>query len=67
MTKNTPEALQQLAENLLVALEQNYDCSEWDCDSCPFALKEVQEDPHFGAHLCGWLLLKSATLKILRK
>ena len=67
MTKNTPEALQQLAENLLVALEQYKDCSEWDCDSCPFYLKEVEEDPRYGLHTCGWFLLKSATSKILRK
>ena len=67
MAKNTPEALQQLAENLLVALEQYQDCSEWECSECPFALKEVEEDAHYGAHMYGWLLLKSATSKILRK
>ena len=67
MSKNTPEALQQLAENLLLALEQNLDCSEWDCDSCPLNLKESEEDPRYGLHTCGWLLLKSATSKILRK
>ena len=67
MTKNTPEALQELAENLLVDLEQNHDCSEWDCTECPFQLKEVEEDPRYGLHQCGWLLLKSATSKILRQ
>ncbi|MDD3898967.1 MAG: hypothetical protein PHE82_08495 [Syntrophomonadaceae bacterium] len=66
MTKNTPEALQKIAENLLADLEQNDDCSEWDCDSCPFGLKEVEEDPRYGAHTCGWLLLKCAASKILR-
>ena len=67
MAKNTPEALQKIAENLLVALEENQDCSEWDCDSCPFCLKEVEEDPRYGLHTFGWFLLKSATSKILRK
>ena len=67
MAKNTPEALQELAENLLNALEQYQDCSEWECSECPFALKEVEEDPRYGLHTCGWLLLKSATSKILRK
>ena len=65
--KTNPEALQQLAETLQVALEQNDDCSEWDCDSCPFHLKEVEEDPRYGLHNCGWFLLKSATSKILKK
>ena len=67
MAKNNPEALQKIAENLLIDLEKTADCSDWECEDCPFRLKEVQEDPDFGAHLCGWLLLKSATLKILRK
>ena len=67
MTKNNPEALQKIAENLLIALEQIQDCSEWECDSCPFRLKELEEDPLYGLHNCGRFLLKSATLKILRK
>ena len=67
MTKNITEELQKLAENLLIDLEKTADCSEQECSECPFALKEVEEDPHYGAHMCGWLLLKSATSKILRK
>jgi len=65
MVKNTPEELQKVAENMLVELIKNYDCYGWDCDSCPFALKELEEDPRYGKHTCGWLLLKSATVKIL--
>lgn len=67
MTKNTPEELQKIAENLLIALEKAADCSLWDCSECPFDLKEPEEDPRYGTHNCGWLLLKSATSKILRK
>jgi len=67
MTKNTPEALQKIAENLLAYLEQNQDCSEWECSECPFRLKEPEEDPRYGIHKCGWLLLKSKASKILRK
>ena len=67
MTKNTPEAMQKLVETLLIDLEKTADCSGWDCFECPFNLKETEEDPHYGRHNCGWLLLKSATSKILRK
>jgi hypothetical protein len=67
MAKNTPEALQELAENLLDVLEQNDDCSKWDCSECPFRLKVTEDDPRYGKHNCGWLLLKSATSKILRQ
>lgn len=67
MTKNTPEAMQKLVETLLIDLEKTADCSEWDCTECPFSLKETEEDPVYGIHNCGWLLLKSATSKILRK
>ena len=66
MTKNTPEQLQKVAEKLLVELLKNDDCSEWECEDCPFHLKELEEDPRYGKHTCGWLLLKSATDKILR-
>lgn len=66
MAKNTPEEMQKVVEKLLIDLKQIQDCSEWDCDSCPFLLKEVEEDPRYGRHNCGWLLLKSATSKILR-
>jgi len=67
MTKNTPEALQKIAETLLIDLEKTADCSEWECSECPFRLKEVEYDSLHGRHNCGWLLLKSATSKILRK
>ena len=67
MTKNTPEELQKVAENLLVELLKNDDCSEWECSECPFKLKEPEYYPRYGLHTCGWLLLKSATSKILRK
>ena len=67
MTENTPEDLQELVETLLVDLELNKDCSDWDCSECPFRLKKSEEDPRYGTHNCGWLLLKSATSKILRK
>jgi hypothetical protein len=66
MTKNTPKALKKIAEKLLVDLEKNNDCSEWDCSECPFRLNEIEEDPRYGLHNCGWFLLKSATSKILR-
>jgi hypothetical protein len=64
---NTPEALQKIVEKLVVDLEQNQDCSEWECEECPFFLTEIVEDPRYGKHTCGWFLLKSATRKILRK
>lgn len=67
MTKNTPENLEEIIVNLLIDLEQNDDCSEWECEECPFRLKEVEDDPRYGLHTCGWFLLKSATRKILRK
>jgi hypothetical protein len=67
MTKNNPEALQKIAETLLIDLEKTADCSEWECSECPFMLKELEDDPRYGRHNCGWLLLKSATSKILRK
>ena len=68
MTKNnTPEALQKIVENLLIDLEQNQDCDNWKCEECPFHLKDVEEDPYYGKHTCGWFLLKSAASKILRK
>ena len=67
MTKNTPEALKKIAEKLLVELYKNDDCDGWPCSECPMRLKEIEEDPRYGTHNCGWLLLKSATSKILRK
>ena len=65
MTKNTSEELQELAKNLLDFLEQNEDCSEWDCSECPFRLKGTEEYPRYGKLKCGWLQLKSVTTKIL--
>jgi hypothetical protein len=67
MTKNTPEAMKKLVENLVVDLYENDDCDNLECEECPFHLKEVEEDPHYGEHTCGWLLLRSATRKIMRK
>ena len=67
MAKNTPEELQKVVENLLIDLEKTDDCSGWDCSECPLYLKELEDDPRYGRHTCGWLLLKSATSKILRK
>ena len=68
MTKNnTPEALQKIVDKLVVDLFKNDDCDNWNCDECPLYLKEVEEDPYYGEHTCGWLLLRSATRKIMRK
>ena len=67
MVQNTPEAMQKVIEKLLIDLEYYQDCTEWDCDSCPLFLKVIEEDPRYGRHNCGWLLLKSATMKILRR
>jgi hypothetical protein len=68
MTKNnTPEAMQKVVEKLVVDLKQIQDCSEWECEECPLWLKHIEEDPRYGKHTCGWLLLKSATSKIMRK
>ena len=64
---NTLEAKQKVVENLLIDLEQNYDCSEWECEECPFFLTEIVEDPRYRRHTCGWFLLKSTASKILRK
>ena len=68
MTKNnTPEALQKIVDKLVVDLFKNDDCDNWECEECPLYLKEVEEDPYYGKHTCGWLLLRSATRKIMRK
>ena len=67
MSRNTPEAMQKLVETLLIDLEKTVDCDGWDCSECPMRLEELEEDPRYGKHTCGWLLLKSATSKILRK
>ena len=67
MTKNTPEAMEEVVEKLLIDLKQHQDCREWECSECPFFLSEREFDPRYGGHYCGWLLLKSVTSKILRK
>jgi len=67
MVKNTPEGLQKIDENLILDLYKNHECDNWKCEECPFHLKEVEEDPYYGKHTCGWLLLRSATRKIMRK
>lgn len=67
LTENITEALQKSAETLIAELEKYNDCSEWDCSECPFRLKEPEDDPRYGQHTCGWILLKSATSKLLRK
>ena len=64
---NTPEALQKIVDKLVVDLFKNDDCDNWECEECPFRLKEVEEDPYYGKHTCGWLLLRSATRKIMTK
>ena len=64
---NTPEALQKIVDKLVVDLFKNDDCDNWECEECPFHLNEIEEDPHYGKHTCGWFLLKSATRKIMRK
>ena len=64
---NTPEALQKIVENLLIDLFKHDGCDNWECEECPLYLKEVEEDPYYGKHTCGWLLLRSATRKIMRK
>ena len=45
MTKNSPEALQKIVENLVIDLEQNQDCSEWECVECPFWIEHIEEEP----------------------
>lgn len=67
MTKNSPEALQQLVEKILTDLEKNENCAGWECYECPLHLKEAVEDSWGDVTQCGWVLLKSATSMILRK
>ena len=67
MTKTTPEALQELVEKLQTDLEQNENCSGWECYECPMHLKEPLVDSWGDVTQCGWILLKSATSMILRK
>ena len=67
MTKNSREAMQEVLEKLRIDLKRIQDCSEWECEECPYFLAEIVEDSRYGRHNCGWLLLKSATSKILRR
>jgi hypothetical protein len=67
MTRNSPESMQRVVEKLLIDLNRYQDCSDWDCEECPYFLNEIVEDSRYGRHNCGWLLLKSATLKITRR
>ena len=64
---NSPEATKKLAETLLADLEEYNASPVRYCSECPFRLKEPEEDPHYGRHICGWLFLKSAITKFLRK
>ncbi len=67
MTKNTPDQMQKIVENLLVDLHKYDDCSLWDCSDCPLHLDEPVVDSWGDDTQCGWLLLKTATWKILRE
>ena len=67
MVKNTPEAMQRVVEKLIIDILLYEDCSDWDCSECPCYLKESVEDPRYGTHNCGWLLLESAIIKILTR
>jgi len=64
---NTLEAKQKVVEKLVVDLEQIQDCSEWECEECPFFITEIVEEPPIWRAYCGWFLLKSLTRKIMRK
>ena len=66
-TKNNPERIRQITENLLTVLYKYADCSGWDCYKCPLRLKEPEEDPRYGIYHCGWIHLVLATSKILEK
>ena len=66
MTKNTPEALQKIVENLLDDLLKHKDCWGWDCSVCPLYLQEPAGTARGNMTRCGWSLLTSATYKILR-
>jgi len=67
MTKNTPEALQKIVENLLLDLCKHWDCWGWDCSDCPLYLSEPVQDCWGNITRCGWLLLATGASKILRK
>lgn len=66
-TKNNPEALQKIVENLLADLLQNHDCSKMSCCDCPLHLRHPVEDSWGAVTQCGWLVLVTASLMILRK
>ena len=65
--KNTPEALKEIAKNLIIDLNKYGDCWAWDCSDCPFQLKEPARDSWGCITQCGWLLLATAAMRILVK
>ena len=65
--KNTPEALKEIAEYIIVNLNKYDDCWGWDCSECPFHLKEPKRDSWGCITQCGWLLLATAAIRILEK
>ena len=67
MTKNTPEALQKIVENLILDLYKHCDCWAWECADCPLYLREPVPDCWGNLTRCGWLLLATASSKILVK
>ena len=66
-TKNNHESSQKITQELLDALEQNIDCSEWDCAKCPYRIEVLVEQPRYGYLNCSWFLLRSSGSKNLRK
>jgi hypothetical protein len=65
--KDTPEALKEIAEYIIVNLNKYDDCWGWDCSECPFHLKKSVRDSWGCMTQCGWLLLATAAMKILEK
>ena len=63
MTKNTPEAMQEVFDKLMSDILQKEYCSKWDCSKCPIYLQNDDEDQWNVPYKCGWLLVKSAILK----
>ena len=66
-TKNTPEALKEIAEYIIVNLNKYDDCWGWECSECPFHLKKPERDSWGCITQCGWLLLATAAIRILEK
>jgi len=65
--KNTPEALKEIAEYIIVNLNKYDDCWGWECSECPFHLKKSVRDSWGCITQCGWLLLATAAIRILEK